>query len=197
MGLLTITVMASKGLSLPPGVTLPASIESVIKAHQPGAAAALASSLGSAKQPHVPGHKSKESIQRKQSWYLPYVVLEVCHTTALMQQRPAGLSPRCPLNSFQFDKNEVLVDALGGDMENPLWMYKAHLCVLFRPSPFNFCVALLTVIYGTAMYLVPLKSPSQLTLERLPLFPVRTEATWATISSSADSSLPLASTPSL
>ncbi|BEI86593.1 hypothetical protein CcaverHIS002_0608800 [Cutaneotrichosporon cavernicola] len=43
----------------------------------------------------------RDSLQRKQLWWLPYVVLE-------------------------FDKNEVLVDALGGDLANPVWMYSAQ-----------------------------------------------------------------------
>ena len=47
-----------------------------------------------------PGHRSRDSVQRKQLWWLPYVVLE-------------------------FDKNEVLVDALAGDLGSPVWMYSA------------------------------------------------------------------------
>jgi serum/glucocorticoid-regulated kinase 2 len=43
-----------------------------------------------------------ESMQRK--WYLPYVVLE-------------------------FDKNEILIDALDGDLSTPVWNYRAHLSV--------------------------------------------------------------------
>lgn len=35
-------------------------------------------------------------------WWLPYIVLE-------------------------FDKNEVLVDALGGELDSPVWHYKARL----------------------------------------------------------------------
>ena len=44
--------------------------------------------------------KNRDSLQRRQLWWLPYVVLE-------------------------FDKNEVLVDALGGDLSSPVWMYSA------------------------------------------------------------------------
>ncbi|KAF9107014.1 AGC protein kinase Gad8 [Mortierella sp. GBA35] len=44
-------------------------------------------------------NSSRESLQRK--WWLPYAVLE-------------------------FDKNEVLIDALGGEMSNPVWQYRAH-----------------------------------------------------------------------
>lgn len=41
-------------------------------------------------------------MQRKRSWWLPYVVLE-------------------------FDKNEILIDAMGGDLAKPEWNYRADL----------------------------------------------------------------------
>lgn len=44
---------------------------------------------------------NRESLQRKRFWWLPYVVLE-------------------------FDKNEILIDALGGDLSNPTWNYRAQ-----------------------------------------------------------------------
>ena len=59
---------------------------------------------------------NRDSLQRKQYWWLPYVVLE-------------------------FDKNEILVEALGGDLSKPEWNYRADLCVvrllahLHIPSP--------------------------------------------------------------
>lgn len=53
------------------------------------------------RQSGVPSN-NRDSIQRKQQWWLPYVVLE-------------------------FDKNEVLIDALGGDLGAPVWMYSATL----------------------------------------------------------------------
>lgn len=43
-------------------------------------------------------------MQRKRYWWLPYVVLE-------------------------FDKNEILIDAMGGDLSNPVWNYRADLYV--------------------------------------------------------------------
>ena len=49
---------------------------------------------------------NRDSLQRKQYWWLPYVVLE-------------------------FDKNEILVEALGGDLSKPEWNYRADLCVSF------------------------------------------------------------------
>ncbi|KAG0265633.1 AGC protein kinase Gad8 [Actinomortierella ambigua] len=63
---------------------------------------------GSSNVPFVPkqqqqqqqqGANARESLQRK--WWLPYAVLE-------------------------FDKNEVLIDALGGELSNPVWQYRAH-----------------------------------------------------------------------
>ena len=47
---------------------------------------------------------NRESMQRKRYWWLPYVVLE-------------------------FDKNEILIDAMGGDLANPVWNYRADLYV--------------------------------------------------------------------
>ncbi|KIJ60779.1 hypothetical protein HYDPIDRAFT_138719 [Hydnomerulius pinastri MD-312] len=43
---------------------------------------------------------NRESFQRKRNWWLPYVVLE-------------------------FDNNQVLVDAMGGDLASPVWNYRA------------------------------------------------------------------------
>jgi len=43
-------------------------------------------------------------LQRRRYWWLPYVVLE-------------------------FDKNEILIDALAGDLASPVWNYRADLCV--------------------------------------------------------------------
>lgn len=56
---------------------------------------------------------NRESYQRKRNWWLPYIVLE-------------------------FDNNQVLVDAMGGDLANPIWNYRTTLCaapftILGRP----------------------------------------------------------------
>jgi serum/glucocorticoid-regulated kinase 2 len=53
---------------------------------------------------------NRESMQRRRYWWLPYVVLE-------------------------FDKNEVLIDALGGDLANPVWNFRADLCAYLNPFP--------------------------------------------------------------
>ena len=51
-------------------------------------------------------------MQRKRYWWLPYVVLE-------------------------FDKNEILIDAMGGDLSNPVWNYRADLCAFPFLSKFH------------------------------------------------------------
>jgi serum/glucocorticoid-regulated kinase 2 len=55
---------------------------------------------------HHSSHRgNRDSLRRERAgWWLPYVVLE-------------------------FDKNEILVDALGGQIDAPQWLYKANLCV--------------------------------------------------------------------
>jgi serum/glucocorticoid-regulated kinase 2 len=52
--------------------------------------------------PQQPVQRNRDSLSRKQHWWLPYVVLE-------------------------FDKNEVLIDCLGGDTANPIYQYPANL----------------------------------------------------------------------
>ncbi|KAL7420025.1 Serine/threonine-protein kinase [Cryptotrichosporon argae] len=94
-GMLKIRVTAGKGLSLPQGVSVPAPIQNALASHP---SSALSASLSSS--PRVSLRPNRDSLQRKQLWWLPYVVLE-------------------------FDKNEVLVDALGGDLASPVWMYSA------------------------------------------------------------------------
>lgn len=59
-------------------------------------AQSFAHTHGNAANPH------RQSMQRKQCWWLPYLVLE-------------------------FDKNEILIDAVGGDVQGPVWMFKADL----------------------------------------------------------------------
>jgi len=83
-GLLLIRVVEARGISLPPGIRPPQ-----IPPH-----------FSSSTPTNTRGNR--DSLQRKQCWWLPYVVLE-------------------------FDKNEVLIDALGGEVQNPTWQYRAHL----------------------------------------------------------------------
>ncbi|GAA5810702.1 AGC protein kinase Gad8 [Mucor flavus] len=78
-GVLLIRVCEARGISAPPDVKLPAVPP----------------------QPAVQSRGNRDSLTRKQNWWLPYVVLE-------------------------FDKNEVLIDSLGGDTANPIYQYRAH-----------------------------------------------------------------------
>ncbi|CAO3596779.1 unnamed protein product [Absidia cylindrospora] len=69
----------------------------------------------------LPSQRSRDSSSsRKQHWWLPYVVVE-------------------------FDKNEIMVDALAGDTQNPIYQYRApfdvsrssdvSISIYLRPSP--------------------------------------------------------------
>ncbi|KAI8082824.1 kinase-like domain-containing protein [Halteromyces radiatus] len=96
-GVLLIRVCEARGISLPAGVSPPPS------------------NL----QPVQP-RSNRDSFNRKQNWWLPYVVLE-------------------------FDKNEILIDALGGDTNNPIYQYRANfdvsrnsdvsISIYLRPPP--------------------------------------------------------------
>lgn len=83
-GVLLIRVCDARGISLPAGVAPPTAPP---QHQQPSALA---------------NRSNRDSLTRKQNWWLPYVVLE-------------------------FDKNEILVDALAGDTTNPIYHYRAHL----------------------------------------------------------------------
>lgn len=83
-GVLTIRVVEARNLHPPAGVQLPPGIRDAVEQAQAGMA-----------------RGARESIQRKQMWWLPYVVLE-------------------------FEKNEILIDALGGELDSPTWMFRAH-----------------------------------------------------------------------
>ncbi|KAI5453240.1 Serine/threonine-protein kinase [Naganishia albida] len=112
-GMLKIRVTSAKGLSLPEGMTVPEPIQRAVQSHTHGyshslsgsgsfsSSMALSNAAGKRQNPSGGlGTSNRDSLQRKQQWWLPYVVLE-------------------------FDKNEVLVDAVGGDLGNPVWMYSA------------------------------------------------------------------------
>ncbi|CCA67867.1 probable Serine/threonine-protein kinase gad8 [Serendipita indica DSM 11827] len=99
-GRLSIQVTAARDLSLPPNTKLPEAIAKMVNSQQAQLAASItASSISS--QRAKPGHKPRDSVQREQSWWLPYALLE-------------------------FDVNEVLIDPLGGSIQSPVWMYNAH-----------------------------------------------------------------------
>lgn len=101
-GLLKIRLTSGKGLKLPDGISVPEPIQRALNTHALAASmstSANAMAMQAKRMSGVPS-SNRDSIQRKQQWWLPYVVLE-------------------------FDKNEVLIDALGGDLSAPVWMYSA------------------------------------------------------------------------
>ncbi|KAI0821086.1 Pkinase-domain-containing protein [Irpex lacteus] len=83
-GMLTIRIFSGRGLSLPQGTQVPEIIQRALDSSPAGRRST----------------SKRDSMQRKRSWWLPYVVLE-------------------------FDKNEILIDALGGDLSKPEWNYRA------------------------------------------------------------------------
>lgn len=111
--MLKIRVTAGKGLTLPQGgtsisgymgcvliqtVPVPPPVQHALSSHP---TSSISSSLSTSPRISTqPVRNNRDSYQRRQLWWLPYVVLE-------------------------FDKNEVLVDALGGDLSGPVWMYSA------------------------------------------------------------------------
>jgi hypothetical protein len=57
---------------------------------------------------HAPapgGGGKRQSMQRATRWWLPYIILE-------------------------FDRNQVMIDAVDGDISNPVYNYRASLCVV-------------------------------------------------------------------
>lgn len=81
-------------------VTVPPAVQHALDNRSTPSSQALSSSPRVSGVNPAAASKNRDSLQRKQLWWLPYVVLE-------------------------FDKNEVLVDALGGDLSGPVWMYSA------------------------------------------------------------------------
>jgi serum/glucocorticoid-regulated kinase 2 len=98
-GLLTIRVIDAEGLS--PPAAIPPAVQSALSSKQAKVAASVSpSSVTQQRLAKVKGNR--DSIQRMQCWWLPYLVME-------------------------FEVNQVLITPLGGDLEKPLYMYQAHL----------------------------------------------------------------------
>ncbi|KAG5638719.1 hypothetical protein H0H81_010702 [Sphagnurus paluster] len=99
-GVLTIRVLWAEGLQLPAGTSLPPAVQSTLASQQAKAAASVSPS--SVHQHRLAKSKgNRDSIQRTQCWWLPYLVME-------------------------YEVNQVLITPLGGDLEKPLYMYQAQ-----------------------------------------------------------------------
>lgn len=105
-GLLTIRILWAEGLSLPSGTAIPPAVQAALSSHQAKVAAAVSPSSVTQDRLLKKANKkgNRDSIQRAQCWWLPYLVLE-------------------------FDVNQVLITSLGGEIEKPLYMYQAHLWI--------------------------------------------------------------------
>ena len=150
-GVLVIRVVSARGL-VSPGQPVPAAIQQELMARMSGqgGAGAGAAAGGAGSGVH---RNMRESLQRKQMWWLPYIVLE-------------------------FDKNEVLVDALGGELDSPVWHYRARLCVAASVRDLS-----LLTLFAPATSRGQAKSPSRPTCAQPRPCQDRSEPTWATTSS--------------
>ncbi|KIY44759.1 Pkinase-domain-containing protein [Fistulina hepatica ATCC 64428] len=96
-GLLAIRVLWAEGLALPAGTAIPPSMQAALDSQQAKVAASVSPS--SVTQSRLAKSRGS-SIQRKQCWWLPYLVME-------------------------YEVNQILITPLGGDLQNPLYMYQA------------------------------------------------------------------------
>ncbi|EGN98283.1 hypothetical protein SERLA73DRAFT_161121 [Serpula lacrymans var. lacrymans S7.3] len=99
-GVLTIRVLGAEGLALPGGTAVPSAVQSALSTQQAKVAASISPS-SVAQRRLAKKHGAKDSIQRSQCWWLPYLVME-------------------------FEVNQVMITPLGGDLEQPLYMYQAQ-----------------------------------------------------------------------
>jgi serum/glucocorticoid-regulated kinase 2 len=76
-GLLLINVLAARGLTLPAGVSMPPAVDKALNSQQAQIAASVTSSSVSQRQQASRGHKTRDSMQRKQCWWLPYGKLAI------------------------------------------------------------------------------------------------------------------------
>jgi serum/glucocorticoid-regulated kinase 2 len=104
-GLLTIRLLWAEDLTLPSGTAIPPAVQAALASQQAKAAAAVSPSSVTQQrllQKQATKKGNRDSIQRAQCWWLPYLVVE-------------------------FDVNQVLITSLGGSIDKPLYMYQAHL----------------------------------------------------------------------
>ncbi|KAK2465353.1 hypothetical protein APHAL10511_002707 [Amanita phalloides] len=98
-GLLAIRVLWAEGLSLPPSAALPPAVQNALSSQQAKLAASVSPS--SVTQQRLAKRGNRDSVQRAQCWWLPYLVME-------------------------YEVNQVLITALGGEIQKPVYMYQAN-----------------------------------------------------------------------
>ena len=100
-GLLAIRVLWAEGLALPGGAGVPPAVQAALSSQQAKVAASVSPS--SITQRRLANRRSnRDSVQRTQCWWLPYLVME-------------------------FEVNQVLITSHGSELGKPLYMYKTHL----------------------------------------------------------------------
>ncbi|KAF9783451.1 AGC/Akt protein kinase [Thelephora terrestris] len=98
-GILAIHVNRAEGLGLPTGVPIPPAVQTALTSSQAQAALSVSpSSVTKQRLAKQRGHK--DSVQRIGCWWLPYLVME-------------------------FEVNQIVLTPLGGDIEQPVYMYQA------------------------------------------------------------------------
>ncbi|EFP79720.2 hypothetical protein PGT21_032024 [Puccinia graminis f. sp. tritici] len=121
-GTLSITIIEAEGLSVPSGINIPDIVQRAV-VENPKVGSLTVGSLAESLPTNGDKKVNKEGIPRKYNWWLPYLVLE-------------------------FDKNEVLVEALGGTIDCPVWIYQADFDVS-RTSEITLSTYLRTSPHGS------------------------------------------------
>ncbi|KAH9980119.1 AGC/Akt protein kinase [Lactifluus volemus] len=98
-GILSIRVLWAEGLSVPQGTSVPTVVQAALSSQQAKVAASV--SPASVSQSRLAARGKRDSVQRTQCWWLPYIVME-------------------------FEVNQILITPLAGELDKPLYMYQAH-----------------------------------------------------------------------
>lgn len=116
-GLLAIRVLWAEGLSVPYGTAFPPAVQNALLSQQARLAASVSPSSVTQQRLAKKGNRyvgsyiaysliiniiHRDSVQRAQCWWLPYLVME-------------------------YEVNQVLITALGGEIQKPVYMYQANL----------------------------------------------------------------------
>ncbi len=99
-GILSIRVLWAEGFSVPQGTQVPAVVQAALSSQQAKVAASI--SPASVSQSRLAARGKRDSVQRTQCWWLPYIVME-------------------------FEVNQILITPLGGELDKPLYSLQSYL----------------------------------------------------------------------
>ncbi|KAF7298980.1 Non-specific serine/threonine protein kinase [Mycena indigotica] len=97
----TIRVAWAEGLAVPDGGALPPAVQAALDSQQAKVAAAVSPSSVTQQRLANKSRGNRDSVQRAQCWWLPYLVME-------------------------YEVNQVLITPLGGEIDKPIFMYQVH-----------------------------------------------------------------------